>query len=153
MEQPIKAFEIKDGKGNYVKLEIIEVYGFPDQNSFRGGYDIKCNLTIKSGLYFVDTNYYLSSTGALYNFYNDLNKAYKKLTGATKYEVYLSENDLTFTVLFEQGEVKVTGKYQDNPTEKNILEFEFYSDQSFFYEVLQDLKTVINLFGDNKGKN
>lgn len=152
MEQPLKAFEINDGKGNFIKLAINEIYGYPNEPSFRGGYDINCDLTIKSGLYCVETDRYLSTTGALYNFYSGLNKAYKDLNGSVKYEVYTPENDLTFTVTFESGNVKITGKYQDDPAEKNILNFEFRSDQSFFPEVLRDLKTVFNFFGLGSGK-
>lgn len=151
MEFPIVAFDIKDGKGNYIKLEISNVYGYPNETSFRGGYDVKCYLTVRSGIYFVNSDSYFSSTGALYEFYRELSGVYEKLNGTANYKVYMPENDLTFAVEFNRDRVKIAGKFRDDPCENNSLEFELFSDQSYFAEVLRDLKKVVSLFGDNKG--
>ncbi|MDE7107923.1 MAG: hypothetical protein K2O39_06320 [Clostridiales bacterium] len=132
-------------------MEIIEVYGFPNGTSFRGGYDILCSLEITAEAYTVRSERYYSATGALYDFYVALQNAYDKLNGKAIYNVYCAENDLEFEVTFDNGKVKVSGSYQDNPHVKNVLSFEFISDQSYFKEVLNDLKKIVLMFGDKKG--
>lgn len=153
MEALIKAFEIYGTKNEYIKLEINEIYGFPNETSFRGGYDIKCNLSVSSDIYSITTDDYYSSTGALYNFYNQLKKCYDTLNGKASYEVYFAENYLLFDVLFKDGKASISGQYRHNPMLKNILYFEFESDQSYFAEVMNDLEQLIKRFGDNKGIN
>lgn len=151
MEYPIKAFEITGRDNARIKLEITEVYDFPNLTSFRGGYDILCNLEITAGVYVMRTDRYYSSTGALYDFYTALKLRYDELNGKAVYHVYHAENDLDFEVVFEQGRVTITGSYRDDPVLKNSLDFEFISDQSYFTEVLNDLKKIIVAFGDNNG--
>lgn len=80
MNFPIKCFEIKGFKQERIKLEILEVFGFPDETSFRGGYDIRCNLEINAGIYACRTENYYSSTSALYDFYIALQNCYDNLT-------------------------------------------------------------------------
>ena len=152
MDYPIRAFEIKGFSGERIKFEIIEVFGFPNQTSFRGGYDIKCNLEISSGLYNLSTNQYYSSTGALYNFHNELNKCYSSLKGIASYKLNYPENYFDLDIKFDEYGVNISGKYQDDPMVKNFLNFEFKSDQSYFKEVISDLKKVVLQFGDNQGK-
>lgn len=151
MEYPIKAFEIKGLSNEHIKLEITEVFGFPDETSFRGGYDIKCNLEIVSGNYGIRTDNYYSSTGALYNFYNELSKCYNDLKGLATYKLNYPENDFDLNIKFDKLGVAISGKYQDDPVVKNILNFEFTSDQSYFKEVICDLKKIVLRFGNNRG--
>ncbi|MDE5943336.1 MAG: hypothetical protein K2H30_03915 [Clostridia bacterium] len=151
MDYPIKVFEIKGFSGERIKLEITEVFGFPKETSFRGGYDVSCNLEISSGLYNMRTNHYYSSTGALYNFYNELLKCYNDLTGMASYKLNYPENYLDLNVEFDEYGVNISGKYQDDPTVENFLNFEFTSDQSYFREVLSELKKIVLQFGDNQG--
>ena len=151
MESVIKAFEINGTKSEIIKLEINEVYGFPKETSFRGGYDIKCNLWISSGIYSINTDSYFSSTGALYNFYDQLKQCYETLNGKASYEVYCAENYLLFDILFKDGKVSISGQYRHDPMLKNILYFEFESDQSYFVPVIKYLEQLIKRFGDNKG--
>ena len=144
MDYPIKAFEIIGRNDERIKLEITEVYGYPEQTSFRGGYDVVCNLEITAGVYSVYSDHYYSSTGALYDFYTALQKCYDSLNGKAKYAVYCAENDLEFEVVFDQGRVEVIGSYShDDPTSNNSLHFEFVSDQSYFVAVLNDLKKIV----------
>ena len=152
MNYPIKVFEIKGLSGERIKLEIIEVFGFPNETSFKGGYDIKCNLEISSGLYSIRTNNYYSSTGALYDFYIELLKCYDDLKGIASYRLNYAENNFDLKVKFDKyGVVRISGKYQDDLVVKNILNFEFTSDQSYFKEVISDLKKIVIQFGDNQG--
>ena len=151
MDYPIKVFEIKGFGEESIKLEILEVFGFPNEISFRGGYDIRCNLEITSGLYTFRTEHYYSATSALYDFYVALLNCYNILNGKATYNVYCAENDFVFEVTFNLGQIKVNGKYKDDPIKKNFLNFEFGSDQSYFKEVLSDLKKIVLMFGDKKG--
>ncbi|MBD5632176.1 MAG: hypothetical protein HDP34_02980 [Clostridia bacterium] len=146
MNFPVKTFEINGTNGEVIRLEITEVYGFPNETSFRGGYDVKCSLEIACGIYSTKTDCYYSSTGAICEFYNQLKQCYDTLNGKAHYEVYCAENDLIFEVLFDSGKAQVKGKYQDEPMTKNVLHFEFLCDQSYFNETLTDLKKAINLF-------
>lgn len=153
MDYPIKVFEIKGFSGERIKLEITDVFGFPNETSFRGGYDVKCNLEISSGPYSVRTNNYYSSTGALYNFYDELFKCYNDLNGMASYNLDFPENYFDLNVKFDEYGVNISGKYQDDSIIKNILNFEFTSDQSYFKEVVSDLKKIVLQFGDNQGIN
>ena len=148
---PVTAFEIRGKDNEYIRLEISEIYGFPNETSFRGGYDIKCRLEIASGVYGLATDNYFSSTGALRALYSGLSKCYAELSGKCSYGVFHAENDLTFDISFEQGQVAVFGRYQDEDFRNNILCFEFDSDQSYFSQVLADLKNVLKLFDDGHG--
>mgnify|MGYP003315649855 CR=1 FL=1 len=133
-----------------LRIDIVEVFGFPDKTSFKGGYDIKCNLEIVSNVYCVRTNNYYSSTSVLYNFYNELKKCYETINGKVQYVDY-TENKLIFDVIFKNGKVVITGRYEEDSSTNNILNFEFLSDQSYFPKVLDDLKVVIDKFGNNQG--
>lgn len=149
MEFPIKVFEIKGCGDESIKLEIAEVFGFPNETSFWGGYDVRCNLEIKVGVYTVRTEHY-SSTGALYDFYIALQNYYNMLNGKAIYDA-MAEHDLTIEVLFNRSQVEVKGQYRYDATKMTSLAFEFVSDQSYFNEVLHDLKKIVLEFGDNKG--
>ncbi len=147
MELPITAFDIKGLNNDFIKLEILEIYGFPAETSFRGGYDIKCRLEISCSIYHLLTDKYFSSTGALLQFLENLNKCYKTLNGKCSYNVYLPENDLSFDMEFNQGKVTLNGKYRDDiMATANILYFQINSDQSYFIQVINDLKTVAKIF-------
>ena len=151
MEYPIKVFEIGSGQKR-IKLEILEAFGFPKQTSFRGGYDIRCHLEIISGVYTCCTENYYTATGALYDFYIALQYCYDKLNGKATYSVHYPENELVFDVIFNpQGRVDVEGKYKDNPASNDALYFELGTDQSYFKDILSDLKKIFLIFGDKKG--
>ena len=51
-----------DKKDN-TKIELNEVYGFPNETSYLGGYDVKGKIDIKSGNYFVKDAEIWFSTG------------------------------------------------------------------------------------------
>lgn len=151
MDFPIKAFEINGLNGECVKLEILNVYDFPNRTSFRGDYDINCKLEIDVGNYLVKTDNYLSPTGTLYNFYIDLKRCFDSLNGHSTYNVYIPENDLKMELDFKNGHIFINGLYRDDPSLKNVLTFEFKTDQSYFPPVIKSLKNIVDIFGDNKG--
>ena len=152
MDYPIRVFEIGSGQ-EYIKMEILEAYGFPKTTSFRGGYDVRCKLEIKVGVYGCYTKDYCTTTGALYDFYVALQDCYDKLNGKATYSVYCPENDLVIEVEFTpKGDVYVNGKYRENLDTENFISFEFVTDQSYFKAVLSDLKKILLVFGDKKGR-
>lgn len=146
MEFPVKVFEIKGCGGELIGLDILQIYGFPHETSFRGGYDVQCRLNIRCGIYGVETDNYFSSTGDLQKFYDSLNKCYNALNGKCEYSVYVPENDLNFEIVFKQGKAEIKGSYKDDPARNNVLHFEFASDQSYFSSVLSDLKKALKQF-------
>ena len=148
---PVTAFDIRGANNERVKLEITEVYEFPQITSVYGGYDIKCRLQIDSDVYRLRTDDYYSATGMLWAFFKGLNKCYSELNGKCSFDGDCEGKDLSFDVYFAQGRVVVCGKYQNDRMRKNILEFEFCSDQSYFASVLTDLRKVVDMFGDNRG--
>ncbi|MEQ6357251.1 hypothetical protein ABNX05_21705 [Lysinibacillus sp. M3] len=48
----MNAFLIGSKQG-FIRIEIIEVFGFPNETSYLGGYEVKGKIDIKSGNYFV----------------------------------------------------------------------------------------------------
>lgn len=109
-------------------------------------------MEISAGIYTVRTRNYYTATSALYDFYIALQECYNNLCGKATYSVRCPENDLVFEVKFnKKGSVYIEGKYQDNPPINNVLYFEFDTDQSYFKEVLSDLKKVFLIFDDRRG--
>ena len=152
MDYPIKIFEIVGTKQERIKLEILEVFGFPNDTSFRGGYDARCHLEITLGAYACQTARYYTATASIYDFYVALQDCYNKLSGKATYSVYCPENDLVLEVIFNHsGCVEIKGKYRDDLAVNNVLSFEFCTDQSYFKEILSDLKKIYLTFGDKKG--
>ena len=66
------------------------------------------------------------------------------------YKLNYPENDFDLNIEFDKLGVDISGKYQDDPVVKNILYFEFTSDQSYFKEVICDLKKIVLRFGNNR---
>lgn len=64
-----------------------------------------------------------------------------------------TEHELEMKCEFSKfGHVIVTGKFQDNPCVRNVLEFELKTDQTQIKETKSNLKHVYDVFGDLKGK-
>lgn len=147
MNYPVKVLEITGTRGECIKMEVAEVFGYPSEPSFRGGYDVRCNLEITVGVYACRTTHYYTATSAIHNFYVALTDCYEKLDGTATYNVYCPENDLTLEVTFNKaGRVDLCGKYRDDLAQNTALTFEFVTDQSYFKEILSDLKKLLLMF-------
>ena len=134
-----------------ISLVLNEVIGFPKNTSYEGGYDIICTLSIDVGCYHVVCERYISATGALYNFSDQLEKCYQKVEGQAEYRLYL-ENDLVFTVLMvTSGHAVVTGVYQEKPDKDNIFKFEIETDQTFLLPVIQSINNLKKSYGGMQG--
>ncbi len=152
MELPIKAFCL-NGNNEKIEFTIDEVFGFPSQTSYEGGYDVKGFLEIRVGCYHVYCNNFYSSTGILYNLLTSLYLCYANLYGVANYK-HLLENDLAFSLeMTKFGHATVIGQFQENPSVNNILNFEFETDQTCIKDAINDLKNISSIFGDNTGKH
>ena len=137
------------GMDGSIQLKIEEVFGYPDETSYGGGYGAKGTLDIKSGGFMVSAPHYFT-TGELYVFYQQLQGCYDSLTGRATLDN--TERELDLQCEFNKfGHVILTGSFQASPTERNILQFEIKSDQTQVKETLSQLKEVYAVFGDNKG--
>jgi len=150
LDLPMLAFKIK-GIDEYVELTIEEVCGFPNATDYGGGYGARGILKIQVAQYFVSATHYFT-TGELYRFASELNRCYESLNGVATLENV--ERELELQCEFNRlGHVNISGKIQADQSVKNILEFELKTDQTQIKDLLLQLKKVINIFGDNEGKD
>lgn len=139
---------IKGDNGNSIKIIYAEVYGFPSKTCHFGGYDVRAKVEIKSGGFSVNKDFY-TSTGEIYTFFDKVKICNQELKGAAKYASY--EEDLEFVLTYDNfGKVAVKGFFKDNYL-KNILNFEFNSDQTYISEFINEFQQTINKYGNNLG--
>ncbi|MDQ0202291.1 WapI family immunity protein [Neobacillus ginsengisoli] len=143
-------FEIA-GKEGFIRIQLNNVYGFPNETSYYGGYDVKGKIEIKSGNYYVKDAELWFSTGQLYQFFIQLQKCYTDLKGCVTFSE--SENHLKLDLNFNQyGQINIRGYFQEIVDEENILHFEFESEQSYLISTLRQLNNLVDKYGDLKGK-
>jgi hypothetical protein len=145
---PMVAFQIK-GNGDSIELTMDEVFGFPKEESYGGGYGAKGVLSIRAGAYSVTDAHYFT-TGELYRFYLALKECYDLLDGEAVLENV--DRELTLKCVFNKnGHVYVSGEFQAKPAVANILIFEFRTDQTQIKSTLSALKAVYKEFGGQHG--
>jgi len=145
---PTVAFCLK-GYGDYIQLTIDEVFGYPNETSFGGGYGAKGNIQISVGGYKVDSQYYFT-TGELFRFRQSLMNGYDNLSGIATLDN--TEGDFELSVSFNKsGKVQIFGCFQERLGINNKLIFEIESDQTYVLPVIQQLNLVQKIFGDMKG--
>ena len=138
------------GIGEYIELTIEEVWGFPKETSYGGGYGAKGILSIRAGQYSVIDNHYFT-TGELYKFLTELKACYEKLNGTAI--LRNTEKELELKCEFDKfGHVIITGNFQANPVINNILSFEIFSDQTQIKDSIANLESIYEIFGNEKGK-
>ncbi|SMC35962.1 hypothetical protein SAMN02745168_0448 [Papillibacter cinnamivorans DSM 12816] len=143
------AFKL-EGNDCYIELTIEEVWGYPNETSYGGGYGAKGQLTIKAGEYSVDNATHYFTTGELYRFMQELQQCYNKLEG----EIYLdnTEHELDLKCTFNRkGHVVINGRFQSRPDIQTFLIFELRTDQTQIPAAIFALKRVAEIFGDDKG--
>jgi len=145
----VNEFEI-EGKMGFIRIEFIEVFGFPEQTCYLGGYEVKGKVEIKSGNYYVKDAELWFSTGQVYEFFVQLHKCYFDLKGGVTF--LESENNFKFDLSFNGlGQINIRGYFQELASEENILQFEFDSEQSYLATTLHQLKGIVDYYGDLKG--
>ena len=148
-ELPIAAFQLHGYNNEHICLNISQVYGFPDEISYGGGYFVKGNLDICVGSYSVLAEHSFT-TGQLYNFYCQLQKCYDTISGKAVLENVEGELELELTFQ-KTGKVLAAGMFQERPDVDTRLRFEMITDQAAIASVLRELKNVYNTFGDENG--
>ena len=135
------------GEHDYLSIKFLQVFGFPNQTCNWGGYEVEAGITIKTGDFFVDSIIY-SSTGQLYEFFEQLTKCNEKLVGEVRYISH--EYNLQINITYDDcGHVFVGGVFDDNRLNK--LSFEFQSDQTFINRTLNEFKIISGKYGGMKG--
>lgn len=146
---PIKAFSF-DGLDGSIEIYIEEVFGYPDQTSIDGGYDLKGYINIKANCYSVTNGELWFSSGGLYRFKNQLESCYKFIKGNAHLKTF--EHEFSLEAEFKRnGHVIISGRYKQRPDVENELLFEITSDQTQVAQTLIDLKNIEKLFGDDTG--
>jgi len=148
LELPILAFHLTSMDG-FIKLDITEVFGYPNETSYAGGYAAKGILAIKSAGFTAENEHYFT-TGELYRFGKALLLCYDKLSGTAVLES--TELELALSCEFNKlGHVYIRGKFQPRMDLDNILQFELKTDQTQVIKTLSQLKAVKAVFGDEHG--
>lgn len=146
---PMPVFRLQ-GEEDFVDLSINEVWGYPNETNYAGGYGAKGILTIQAGEFAVTKATHYFTTGELYRFLQQLRHCYNTLDGTAILEN--TERELTLTCLFDRkGHVLVEGSFQSNPSVRNILTFEFTTDQTKISQMITSLLRIASIFGDDQG--
>jgi len=133
--------------GSEIHFNIEEVF-FSQRNSVFGGYDTRANIEIKSGNFNCSGEVYIS-TGQLNEFYVQLNKCYQTLVGSARLSNEY-ESNLELVLRFDGlGHVNVRGFYKSSSIEFNQLEFEFETDQTYIFQLIEQLRNIVSQYGHN----
>ena len=99
LELPINTFLLKSVH-EFIELNIIEVFGFPEQTSCFGGYEARGTLNLNIGCYTINDGDLYFTTGEIYKFYKELEKCYSELTGIATFKTY--EGNLEIIMSFSE---------------------------------------------------
>ena len=142
-------FAIRGESGDCIRIIFTEVYGFPNETCHWGGYDMRATVKIKAGDFDVLSNFF-TSTGEIYNLYQQLERCNTQLEGVLKFASY--EGNLEFTINYGQGgHIDLVGKYIPNNQCDNELRFSIVTDQSYMSETITELSSLFIKYGDNSG--
>ncbi|KAA0948808.1 hypothetical protein FQ087_17640 [Sporosarcina sp. ANT_H38] len=142
----IQTFKIGDGP-NFIELNLTSVYGFPDEiDEEIGGYSVKGEVNIQSGKYSVTNGELWFTTGQVYQLYQQLKEAYETLSGKVTFYNYECSIDLEM-IFNSTGQIDLEGYFRDSSGD-NRLEFGFQLDQSYLFKTLNELKKIVEIYGD-----
>lgn len=147
----MESFTLKGGNGCYVKMILTDIFDFPLEKSFWGGYEAKVNIEIKSGNFHVHSSFH-TSTGELAQFYHSLKNANKLLSGKVQYRNF-EQNTFINLSYNHSGHITINGSFSEENELNNQLDFEFQSDQSFLEFGLTELQNMATKYGEMTGIN
>jgi len=102
----------------------------------------KGTVSIQSGNYYVMNAEIWITLDELISLYEQLQEAYKTLKGNITFANL--DGTLHFTLQFNSfGQIHIDGSFQELPSQKNELEFEFMIDQSHLPTALLDMKPIV----------
>lgn len=128
------------GDDGEICLELNKIFGFPDETSIEGGYDIACVVTIEAGPYRVAVQNYFAATEPIFRFCKELKNCYSTLQGKAVYALTY-ETDLGFEVqMLSGGHAVISGSFQADCSRENILQFEINTDQSYFKSAINEIE-------------
>jgi hypothetical protein len=146
---PMEGFTLKGGT-NVLTITFDEVYGFPDIISPWGGYDVRALIEIKSGNFAVKATFW-TSTGELFEFFQRLKEHNLKLSKGTLF-FNSCEGHLKFETDYDDlGHVMVEGSFSAQNEFANKLKFQFFTDQAYIHDTLQELQAIADKYGDMLG--
>ncbi|MTE27274.1 WapI family immunity protein [Winogradskyella ouciana] len=129
-------FEIKGSSGS-IKIELVEVIGYPNNTHFDGGYDCNMKIAINVEDYSANSSFY-ATTNNLIKLRDDILQCYQMLDGEVIF--FHRDSNLKMNLNFlKQGGVHIYGSFQKFLSIDNVLSFEFYSDQTFVKETLNQM--------------
>lgn len=106
----MESFTIK-GESDFLTLTFTEVFGFPETTCHWGGYYLRTMIEIKSRGFYVKSVLY-TSTGEIYQFFQQLKSNNEKLSGTAKFISY--EGNLDFTAVYDNfGHVNIKGRFSE----------------------------------------
>ncbi len=145
---PILAFCL-NGYDEYIRLSINDVFGYPNETSYGGGYSVKGRIEISVLGFKVDSQHYFT-TGELYMFKEKLKLCYQNISGTATLDN--TERELELSVSFnKKGTITVSGEFQERPDVNNRLLFEFKTDQTCILPVIKELEAIQKTFGGMTG--
>lgn len=145
----MEAFTLRGGT-NFVTITFEEVYGFPNSTCPWGGYDVRSSVEIKSREFAVKAIFW-TSTGELFEFFQQLKERNLKLTKGTLY-FNSYEGNLKFKTYYDDlGHILVEGSFSEQNEFANKLEFAFSTDQTFIHATIQELQAIADKYGDMQG--
>lgn len=158
---PMLAFRMEGAEGNHIALTIDEVFDFPHETSYGGGYGAKGVVSVQSEGFTAKGELYFT-TGELYGFLQELTRCHAllfagKITtnfadSCTSAKIRNTEGTFEAAFTFDKtGKISVTGTYQQYSHLQNTLAFEFKSDQTQSTKAIQQLEQVVAVFGGNGG--
>ncbi|MBQ6043552.1 MAG: hypothetical protein IJL41_05360 [Clostridia bacterium] len=147
IELPLKAFDLI-GNGEHIALEIYEIYGFPKEIAYGGGFEVNGAVEISVGSYKVHANHCFT-TGELCVFLSELQRCYNAVSGDAILKN--AEQRLKLTIHFNKtGRVVAYGEFQENHNVDTKLIFEMVTDQTAILKIIRELQYVKKLFDTEK---
>lgn len=140
---------IQGDAGIFIRFASEVVYGFPETPGPWSGYDVRVNLEIKSSGFQVKATMW-TSTGEISELYQQLRQCNESIAGNATYAS--CEGNLELTAQHDNmGHVTIRGEFSEQNEYRNILNFEFQSDQIYVQTTIHQLDQIIRKYGNTKG--
>ncbi|RSK50033.1 WapI family immunity protein [Hymenobacter rigui] len=137
------------GKDSFLTIRLVEVLGFPDDTSHWGGYDVRAGIYIQVGGFSVNSTLW-TSTGELYELYQQLRVCNESVKGTVRFESY--EHQLEFTAQYTPaGQLILEGVFSEFIDSNNKLIFTIITDQSYIQSTLMEMQKIVQKYGGMEG--
>ena len=145
----MEQFTVHGENGSHIMISFEEVYGYPDTTCYWGGYEVRTRIKIKSGNFQVDSTLW-TSTGEIHGLYESLKSCNSDLQGTVNFITY--EGNLDLKIDYDNlGHAGISGRFFEQGHFENELRFEFSSDQTYLNSTINELREIVDKYGDKKG--